>query len=232
MPSRIRRVKCDEEKPACKRCSSTGRRCDGYLDLGQPSPIGAVSIATGQARTDCEQTSRAAFQFYREMLAPVLSWLGTGSFWSTTVPQACHEHESIKHLVIATSNLRPSPFLDASRREVLFLIHYTEALRLLREARESHVIVILIGYILLTICEEVQQQTSGSYQHLLFGKKILAEYLAVTRLPQRYSEVDEIFHIFSRLSAPRNTEDIRHLLPWIPLMYRQPGLNSTLLNET
>ncbi|OAQ97218.1 hypothetical protein LLEC1_04784 [Akanthomyces lecanii] len=27
---RIRRVKCDEEKPACSRCSSTGRKCDGY----------------------------------------------------------------------------------------------------------------------------------------------------------------------------------------------------------
>ncbi|CAI4216952.1 unnamed protein product, partial [Parascedosporium putredinis] len=26
----IRRVKCDEEKPACVRCTSTGRTCDGY----------------------------------------------------------------------------------------------------------------------------------------------------------------------------------------------------------
>jgi len=28
--SRIRRVKCGEEKPACLRCTSTGRTCDGY----------------------------------------------------------------------------------------------------------------------------------------------------------------------------------------------------------
>ncbi|KAI2613794.1 uncharacterized protein GGS25DRAFT_17386 [Hypoxylon fragiforme] len=27
---KIRRVKCDETKPACTRCSSTGRKCDGY----------------------------------------------------------------------------------------------------------------------------------------------------------------------------------------------------------
>ena len=27
---RIRRVKCDETKPACQRCTSTGRTCDGY----------------------------------------------------------------------------------------------------------------------------------------------------------------------------------------------------------
>ncbi|GIJ97936.1 hypothetical protein Aspvir_000042 [Aspergillus viridinutans] len=27
---KIRRVKCDEEKPTCQRCRSTGRKCDGY----------------------------------------------------------------------------------------------------------------------------------------------------------------------------------------------------------
>lgn len=32
---RIRRVKCDEQKPACLRCTSTGRTCDGY---GGPVP--------------------------------------------------------------------------------------------------------------------------------------------------------------------------------------------------
>ncbi|KAJ0422486.1 putative Zn(II)2Cys6 transcription factor [Aspergillus carlsbadensis] len=28
---RIRRVKCDEERPHCQRCQSTGRKCDGYV---------------------------------------------------------------------------------------------------------------------------------------------------------------------------------------------------------
>lgn len=28
---KIRKVKCGEEKPACKRCTETGRKCDGYL---------------------------------------------------------------------------------------------------------------------------------------------------------------------------------------------------------
>lgn len=31
--SRIRRVKCDEARPNCRRCMSTGRRCDGYLPV-------------------------------------------------------------------------------------------------------------------------------------------------------------------------------------------------------
>ncbi|KAJ5810885.1 hypothetical protein N7447_010401, partial [Penicillium robsamsonii] len=30
MTCKVRRVKCDEEKPHCRRCMSTGRKCDGY----------------------------------------------------------------------------------------------------------------------------------------------------------------------------------------------------------
>jgi hypothetical protein len=29
----IRRIKCDERKPQCERCASTGRNCDGYDPL-------------------------------------------------------------------------------------------------------------------------------------------------------------------------------------------------------
>ncbi|KAL2807765.1 hypothetical protein BJX63DRAFT_60948 [Aspergillus granulosus] len=31
---KIRRVKCDEGKPSCSRCVSTGRKCDGYASPG------------------------------------------------------------------------------------------------------------------------------------------------------------------------------------------------------
>src|SRR5271170_3044775 len=30
---RIRQIKCDERKPRCERCTSTGRNCDGYDPL-------------------------------------------------------------------------------------------------------------------------------------------------------------------------------------------------------
>ena len=34
--NRIRRVKCDESKPACHKCISTGRICDGYESPFRP----------------------------------------------------------------------------------------------------------------------------------------------------------------------------------------------------
>ncbi|KAK9426974.1 hypothetical protein V1505DRAFT_381727 [Lipomyces doorenjongii] len=35
---KIRRVKCDEEKPSCHRCRSAGRKCDGYGPLSTMPP--------------------------------------------------------------------------------------------------------------------------------------------------------------------------------------------------
>jgi hypothetical protein len=42
---RIRRLRCDEEKPACKRCTSTGRICDGYVSAN-PVPGAQSSSST------------------------------------------------------------------------------------------------------------------------------------------------------------------------------------------
>ncbi|KAF5660691.1 transcriptional regulator [Fusarium heterosporum] len=35
---RIRKIKCDEAKPACQKCVNTGRTCDGYESLFRPFP--------------------------------------------------------------------------------------------------------------------------------------------------------------------------------------------------
>jgi hypothetical protein len=36
---RIRRIKCDERKPACKKCVNTGRTCDGYESPFRPCVV-------------------------------------------------------------------------------------------------------------------------------------------------------------------------------------------------
>ena len=41
---RIRHIKCDETKPSCLKCTSTGRVCDGY------EPRASIETANGAAR--------------------------------------------------------------------------------------------------------------------------------------------------------------------------------------
>ncbi|PLB46367.1 hypothetical protein P170DRAFT_498170 [Aspergillus steynii IBT 23096] len=50
---KIRRVKCDEEKPSCRRCRSTGRTCDGYAPSAPPQ-----SSSTGQLPVACSNEIR------------------------------------------------------------------------------------------------------------------------------------------------------------------------------
>ncbi|KAF3061631.1 hypothetical protein GL218_03346 [Daldinia childiae] len=49
--SKIRRVKCDETKPACTRCTSTGRKCDGYDGAPPPRPKKPASSSPDQLAT-------------------------------------------------------------------------------------------------------------------------------------------------------------------------------------
>jgi hypothetical protein len=115
---RIRRVKCDEAKPACKRCTSTGRRCDGYRQRQQqqqPKPTMSIGITTIMAnnncvtasgRAACEVRSRMSYHLFVELYTPLLSDYGTAGFWNSLVLQASAADESIKHLMIAASSLR------------------------------------------------------------------------------------------------------------------------------
>ncbi|OAA47566.1 Zn(2)-C6 fungal-type DNA-binding domain protein [Metarhizium rileyi] len=123
---RIRRIKCDEAKPACLRCTSTGRKCDGY-DINA-NPRSRKNDATANALSHRYQiaTPPAAsleFSIPRPLLADIM---GTdmerfyfhcfravageavgirhkynSMFWKETVPQHCYEVESIKHAFIA-----------------------------------------------------------------------------------------------------------------------------------
>lgn len=126
MGIRIRRVKCGEEKPACVRCTSTGRTCDGY-DYGAPPrrPTQDTSYTAAIARKDFVQSYRfsEALQrgrlivadiegteiekrYFHEFRLAVTHGLGSPICSSTTfcnrvVPQMSHQHEAVKYAAIA-----------------------------------------------------------------------------------------------------------------------------------
>ncbi|PHH86991.1 hypothetical protein CDD83_9461 [Cordyceps sp. RAO-2017] len=66
---RIRRIKCDETKPACKQCARARRQCPGYRDIGQPpakddrqQPVGTggKQAKSTRAAADKKLASRSA----------------------------------------------------------------------------------------------------------------------------------------------------------------------------
>ena len=63
MLDRIRRVKCDENKSACRQCTLTGRKCDGYVTSNSrrsivkwTTPATTLSIAMSSYRDNMKRT--------------------------------------------------------------------------------------------------------------------------------------------------------------------------------
>jgi len=123
---RIRHVKCDEEKPACLRCRSTGRVCDGYLwntkrrspvkDVVTPSPPDLsvanlvhsrqLSIATILSPSISGTTQeRHCFEYFRFEIGQELCTAMMLEPAHHFVLQACHSDDAIKSAVIAIGSM-------------------------------------------------------------------------------------------------------------------------------
>lgn len=103
----MRRVKCDETRPCCCRCTSTGRTCDGY----EPGSLGcqalrpiAVSIDPFSSVFRSPKEQRA-FRFFRENTRRQLSGFYDCEFWDRTILQAAHVDAGVRCAVIALSSV-------------------------------------------------------------------------------------------------------------------------------
>ncbi|KAK7574804.1 hypothetical protein V3481_016776 [Fusarium oxysporum f. sp. vasinfectum] len=79
---RIRRVKCDEDKPSCHRCTSTGRKCDGY-DLATLAPSGRLQLQP-MVSGGSDPESQAIYQF-RTRIATLIASSFDADFWTYDV---------------------------------------------------------------------------------------------------------------------------------------------------
>ena len=99
--TRIRRVKCDEAKPHCHRCTSTGRKCDGYSTQearhaehapNTPSLIPSVSV------DPCATTlEKRTFEFFRTHTAPCISGYFPDPVWDRYVLQTSQHEPTIRY---------------------------------------------------------------------------------------------------------------------------------------
>ncbi|KAH8800355.1 hypothetical protein F5884DRAFT_810084 [Xylogone sp. PMI_703] len=195
-----RHVKCDETKPSCQRCTSTKRKCEGYQAPKEPAPVAFLVVATCSARPDCNRKAQMAFQFFYEICAPNLLRSGNSSFLSKLILQACQVEKSIKHLVIAVSSLSLQQHgLSASSENIIFLVHYGEALKLLSNNQDPDITIMLIACLLLITCSQLQNKDDITTQHVLAGKRILDSYSGRKVSGYRNPVVEEVALIFSRL---------------------------------
>ncbi|GAD94340.1 predicted protein [Paecilomyces variotii No. 5] len=178
---RIRRVKCDEGKPECNRCKSTGRKCDGYALPQSPSAISKQITAVSTATAPGEDR---ALEFFFHKAAPRLAGFFEGSFWKGSVLQLSLSEPAIRQAIASIGSLYEqeasfhlSPSSDGDNmRSALAVQLYNRAIRSVIEktaADRSAIPVIVMASILFACFEFLRRNGAAAETHIASGINLL-----------------------------------------------------------
>ncbi len=109
---RTRHVKCDESQPHCRRCTSTGRLCDGYGKASAtPSPSSAVVASSAllslrsispTGKEDAQELR--SFDFFLTEVVSDIAGFFSSSTWKLAL-QACATEPAVNQAVVALGAL-------------------------------------------------------------------------------------------------------------------------------
>ncbi|GJD05296.1 C6 zinc finger domain protein [Colletotrichum higginsianum] len=201
---KIRRVKCDEKRPCCSRCLSTGRKCDGYVSppsgshswaqLLRSAPPQKTIALTRLNRDGSAAVDRAAL-FYHRVAAPALAGCLSKTFWTTAVAQVALQEPVAGHAVLALSSIFesftegvPSTMMTTTTTTTTTTTfaawHYGEALRLLRTTRDRA--LVLFVCVLFIAIELLRKNAAAVVTHCRHGINILNEIRAESGFLRRH----------------------------------------------
>ncbi|KAH7269063.1 uncharacterized protein BKA55DRAFT_629674 [Fusarium redolens] len=177
---KIRRVKCDEKKPACHRCTSTGRKCDGYTLVQKTNPpdvahgrmlLPPVSAINSQSLLPVEE--RRALRYFHSVISPRLSSARDGYFWTHLVMQLSESEVVVKHTILSISSLFESSEGKnvAPYTERFALQHYTAAIQRLKTIHSEP--LVLLVCILFICVEYLLANNKIALQHCQHGLAIM-----------------------------------------------------------
>lgn len=137
-------MKCGEERPGCLRCTSTGRKCDGYelaVAPWRPPPGSVWHVITGPSPNQClTPKQQRSLQFFREQTVPQMNAFFSDVLWSDLIPQLAHQEPSVGHALSALSWFQEQLLLDGaikSRQFSFGLQEYNMAIRKLLDTKKK-----------------------------------------------------------------------------------------------
>ncbi|CAG7566231.1 unnamed protein product [Fusarium equiseti] len=142
----IRKVRCDEAKPACTRCASTGRKCDGYTSppsftsskSPSPQPYNRPNAAADLRLILPRQIpdELLSYSYFLEVTVPSLAGAFYSEFWLAEVPRVCLLDTAIWHAVVSLGSAHED-FAENGRssRSLFALKQFNSSIRCLTESR-------------------------------------------------------------------------------------------------
>ncbi|KAF2120861.1 hypothetical protein BDV96DRAFT_278648 [Lophiotrema nucula] len=223
---KARRVKCDEQRPACQKCINTGRKCDGYKNNRE----WVIVVAPPPPVTDGfeDDRSRRHFDYFRTQAVYELSWFFEDGDWGKLVLKQSHMSPAVRHAVIALAcsheDFRDNLTVASMAPQYAYAAqHYSKAIRnLIKEtsddAQESRVRALICGLLFISI-ELLRGNNIAALHHLDGCLKIVQEAQA------------KMDHYFYPGDPPRhfNLESEEHLSEAIIPMFARLDVQAGLL---
>ncbi|KAK1149810.1 hypothetical protein N8T08_003361 [Aspergillus melleus] len=251
----VRRVKCGEERPFCTRCTSTGRKCDGYQERTTPSLTSRSSTATPRTIVQAlsglpsniftSDQERRSFQFFLAKTAPQLAGDFECAFWERLLLQSVYHEPAIRHVTVALGSLHEHFGTSGTlgTDSVFAMNQYVRAMGCLRSVSGAvqPLDVCLISSVLFTCFEAMRGHYGSAITHILGGLKILSELrvnssstssLSVGRTP--YVPLAILSGVFARLQAQamvsvqQSTAATSNLWPELAINLEQPSVFNSL----
>lgn len=207
---KIRRVKCDETKPSCNRCTSTGRKCDGYqFSREHTYPWEALSAPPPEPQASQSQLflpssisvtfpgdakERRIFHRFQVCTVPAFAGSSELQFWESLVLQVGQQEPVVRSAIVALGTLHEDYQLrkgkysqdlinDPSYQQALSL--YGRALRQLNErlyeADRTSAKLALISSILFTCFEVLRRNNMAAIVHYQAGLRELIRQIENSR---------------------------------------------------
>ncbi|KAI1275610.1 hypothetical protein F5Y07DRAFT_368979 [Xylaria sp. FL0933] len=178
---KARKVKCDESRPACQRCLTGGRICEGY----RAPPLGSFSWGSLlQVRPSIIPLSESSsnelrnLDFFRCNVAPALTGPLGKSFWTRAVCQMAIQEPAARYAVLAISSLygRFDPFRydsSSSDGEIIAMRYYNKAMRQTAISKQLDIDTTLLVAILFICIEFLRGNIVNAIRHCRHGTHIL-----------------------------------------------------------
>ena len=202
---RARKVKCDQARPACQRCMSTGRTCDGYgiWGGGGKPPGQQTSDLTCQNSTFLSRSPQAimvgldeqsSLDWFRCKTAVKLPGIFRSPFWDTLIYQVMAQEPALRSAVVALGLVHKSELVYGSRlgsqetipdeHERAMLGHYGKAITFV----QSHCSIqdkasnrlILVACIIFVYLELLRGRYRTAQAHLRNGVNVLQGMICAT----------------------------------------------------
>ncbi|KAM7202671.1 hypothetical protein V8F33_002597 [Rhypophila sp. PSN 637] len=232
---KIRHLKCDEAKPACRQCSKVRMVCDGYDHHRSPSSGESTSPtpSLSPSRTKYSTHDIPYLDFFRYQLIDDFAGSSCTDFWSRVVLCEAMTSDSVRHITLAIaalskaisespSDIKPSPLSPWTEKSVIntthavALRHYVKALSLFRHQHLDNGIqsprAVLIMTLLLITFELLQGNMESVDNLLTTSIQLLRDSL--THFLQNKKAV---LSTYDQKRKEDDVSDIEHMLPFLSI---------------